>query len=117
VPEPVEIRPLLPADNERVRELFISGMQSMKPELPNEIAHKDLDNYLNHAISSDMADPYEHYVAGSSKSGFWVATYEGHVIGTVAISPSDADDDIAEVFRVSVDECRRRHGVAAQLMD
>jgi GNAT superfamily N-acetyltransferase len=111
------VRPLAPVDADRVRALFLAGMRSMKPLLPNDVAHTDLEGYLGKVLATDMADPFKHYIASGNRSGFWVADLNSEVVGTVGIYPQVSEPDIAEVFRVSVDERHRKLGIAGQLMD
>jgi len=117
LPNAIEIRPLTPNDTERARELFVAGMNSMRPGLPNETAHGDLDSYLGRCLSTDMANPYEHYVLGDKKAGFWVARTNNETVGTVAIYPVETEPNVAEAFRVSVDDRYRRLGIAVLLME
>ncbi|MBT3996499.1 MAG: GNAT family N-acetyltransferase [Chloroflexi bacterium] len=116
-PTPITIRSLELSDSDRARELFVAGMNSQRPNLPNETAKGDLDGYLAHCLADDMANPYEHYVTSESKSGFWLAISGDEIVGTVAVAPSADRLDVAEVFRVSVDGRFRRQGIAGLLMD
>lgn len=111
------VRPLAPTDADRVRALFLAGMRSMKPLLPNDVAHAEVEGYLSNVLATDMADPFKHYISGDSRSGFWVADLKSEVVGTVGIYPQVSEPNVAEVFRVSVDERHRKLGIAGRLMD
>ncbi len=89
----------------------------MLPLLPNDTAHREVEDYLNNVLATDMADPYKHYAASDTNSRFWVAEAAGEVVGTVGIYPLIAEFGVAEVFRVSVDGRYRKLGIAGQLMD
>ncbi|XP_053716728.1 N-acetylaspartate synthetase [Synchiropus splendidus] len=74
---------------------------------------KVIHNYLDCALHSDMAD-IEAYYMRPSGSSFWVAVFDGRVVGIVAAQGRE-DDNTVELRRMSVDSCYRGKGIAKAL--
>jgi len=71
-------------------------------------------DFASTCLKTDMKDEDLSFWTAPTNKHFWVATYEGVAVGTVAY---DIQDSILEIFRLSVDRNFRKLGVARQLMN
>ena len=111
----VAIRQFRPEDADTVRRLFVNGQRDfMGDHFPTDAARQALEDYIQGALTSDLADISSTYLARPN-SNFWIAEEDGRAVGCLGIyRHNDAD---AEVCRVAVDRDFRRLGVASHLMD
>ena len=103
------IRPFTPADQARVRKIFIAWNRHItKPG--QETA---FETYIARSLAEEIERIPDYYQAIKG-SGFWVADGEGEVSGMVGIER--LDDREAEVRRMYVDEPYRRQGIGRRLL-
>jgi len=74
-------------------------------------------DYASTHLATDMADPDLKFWTGRGRetSGFFVAVFDGYVVGT--ISYERKEEGVLEIFRLSVDSKMRGRGVALKLVD
>ena len=80
----LRLRPLQPADNEVVRELWSTAMRSYKlPRFGDEHATA-LEDWIAKRLEdpSDMGNPHRGYVVDGER-GFWVVEKENEIVGCV----------------------------------
>jgi GNAT superfamily N-acetyltransferase len=87
-------------DHDAIRELYRAGL--LQGQLP--------DN----DTGADIANLKSGYFSDHGASAFWVATFDGQVIGMVGVQKTA--EHIAEIRRLRVREQFRRHGVGTKLM-
>jgi ribosomal protein S18 acetylase RimI-like enzyme len=97
----MEIVPAEPRDHVAVRELFWAGV------VEGQVGGGD--------TGADIENLEEGYYADHGASGFWVARYEGEVIGMIGVQKTS--DDTAEVRRLRVKHPYRRRHVGTKLME
>ncbi len=88
-------------DHVAVRELFQAGL------LEGQVRGSD--------TGADIENLRAAYFADDGESAFWVAEYEGQVIGMIGVQKTD--ENAAEIRRLRVGEDFRRQGVGALLME
>ena len=89
------------SDQPALRELFREGL--VEGLVGDNDTGADIDNLQ------------EGYFSDDGQSGFWVADYNGLVIGMVGVQKSG--DSAAEVRRLRVRGTFRRHGIGTLLME
>lgn len=98
--EGVEIRTYEPADQQAVHRLYEEGRLSGQVQ-PNDTA-ADIDNIPEAYLNEERAH-------------FWVAEYEGRVVGTVGVA--EDEPHLAQIRRLRVDPDYRDRGIGAKLME
>lgn len=99
--ETIRIRLAEPNDLDALRDLFNQSL--IEGQIDNGDTGEDIENLQDWYFSDDGA------------SGFWVAEYEGKVIGMIGVR--SMHDDSAEVRRLRVAPAYRRQGVGSRLME
>lgn len=99
--ERLVIRPASEADLPALRDLFVHGM--LEGQVPDNDTGADIDNLQEAYFSDDGA------------SGFWVAEYEGDILGMVGVQ--QGGENVAEVRRLRVHPDYRRRGIGTRLME
>lgn len=64
---------------------------------------------------ADIENLMEAYFGDEGASGFWVARWDGEIIGMVGVQRHD--ENVAEIRRLRVHPEYRRHGVGTRLME
>jgi len=97
----VMVRPAEDADLSVLSELFDMGV--LEGQVPDNDTGADIENFR------------EAYGSDDAMSGFWVAVYEGAVVGMVGVQRHDKN--VAEIRRLRVRPDRRRRGIGSMLME
>jgi len=97
----VQLRPADDGDLPVLCELFEMGV--LEGQVPDNDTGADIENFR------------EAYEADDGMSGFWVAVYEGAVVGMVGVQKHD--DNVAEIRRLRVRPDLRRLGIGSRLME
>ena len=97
----VKVRLARDEDHALVRQLFEAGL------LEGQVRESD--------TGADMENLQDAYFADDGESAFWVAQYEGQIIGMVGVQKTA--DNAAEIRRLRVGENFRRLGVGTLLME
>lgn len=103
------IRPFTPADQARVREIFIAWNRHITQ--PGQEAA--FEAYIARSLAEEIERIPDYYQAVKG-SGFWVAEDAGEIAGMVGIER--LDDFEAEIRRMYVDEPYRRRGIGQRLL-
>ena len=103
------IRPFIPADQDRVTEIFIDWNRYLATPETNDA----FEVYIQRSINEEIGRIPEYYQS-DLMSGFWVADTAGDVAGMVGIER--VADDEAEVRRMYVDTPYRRLGIGGRLL-
>lgn len=99
--EQVEIVPATDDDHAAVIELFREGL--------------DEGHIRANDTGADIENLRDAYFDDDGESGFWVARYNGQVIGMIGVQKTS--ENTAEVRRLRVREGYRRRGVGTKLME
>ena len=109
------IRQFRPDDTDTVHRLFQEGQRDfMGDHFLTEASRQALDDYIQGALTGDLADIATIYLARPC-SNFWIAEGDGKPVGCLGVYRRSGAE--AEVRRVAVDRDSRRLGVASRLMD
>jgi N-acetylglutamate synthase-like GNAT family acetyltransferase len=97
----VVVRLATESDFPHLRDLFIAGL--IEGQVPGNDTGADIENL------------HEAYFADEGHSAFWVAQYNGEVVGMIGVQRTS--EDVAEVRRLRVHHDYRRRGVGTRLME
>merc|ERR1711879_201186 len=122
------VRSYVPADRDRVIQLFVKGVQENIETAPPDVRRVIEDSerkFVEWSLNDDLADIDAAYMActTSPRSHFWVLVecIEGEqgkqqvIQGMVGLYR--VDDDYATVRRLSIASAARRQGLARRLLD
>src|SRR5215472_5281384 len=98
----MQIRRFESADQEQVRELFVTVNRQLAPVHLREA----FEAYINQALIEEISRIPNYYDAGRN-GGFWVAE-GGRLLGTFGLE--EAGSDAMELRRMYVDPAARRRG-------
>jgi len=104
------IRRFAASDHDAVRELFVKVNRELAPA---SLRHQFAD-YIALALREEI-DRIEDYYDLSKKSGFWVTTDSGRLVGMFGLEC--IDDSTVELRRMYVDPVVRRRGIARRMLD
>jgi putative acetyltransferase len=96
----VLIRSFDPGDQAAVSRLYTQGL--LAGQIPDNDTGADIEN-----IAEAYLDP--------DRAGFWVAEFEGQVVGMVGVA--EDEPNVAEIRRLRVDPDRQNHGIGMRLME
>lgn len=110
----VIVRQFRPPDQARCAELFAAGLTSYKAP-PMDVIQPW---FVGQKLRDDMRDIQTSYidVGEASNKNFWVAELDDAVVGCVAATPDEKDEQSLELIRMSVDTSIRRRGVGSLLV-
>lgn len=111
----LDIRLYRPRDYEAVRELFSHAQDDfVQSYLHSEEARDDFNDYVEGALTRDLADIQRSYLEHPG-SNFWVAAQDGETVGCIGAYQRGHEE--VEIRRLAVHRDARRHGIASQLLD
>jgi GNAT superfamily N-acetyltransferase len=113
----VTVRAFTPADQDGAAELYLSGMNNqMHIPIYGRCYQWFVDDKLK--PEGDMRNIQRVYMESHGNKGcFWVAEYDGHIVGIVGAVPSETHgDDYVELVRMFVSPKLRGQGVGRRLV-
>lgn len=99
-PERVEIRTYRPADQSAVARLYTVGL--LAGQIPDNDTGADIDNIAEAYLDTDHAN-------------FWVAEYDGGIVGMVGVA--EDEPNVAEIRRLRVEPDLQGVGIGLKLME
>jgi GNAT superfamily N-acetyltransferase len=105
------IRPYEDADHAAVRNLFIRVNRELAPAALRE----RFEDYIASSLASEI-DRIPSYYDAARSCGFWVALWEGALVGNFGLEPAE-NDTALELRRMYVDPQARRLGIARIMLD